>query len=236
MSVILLVGKDGSFVSSEEQAFNRSDLSLKVPHDTEEAISELLSARCDLAFLDWDVLAPRGEEVLRSVRRMGGVTPIVVLARGASVTDIVCAMKNGADDFIEKPIDTSKLIAVASEFLTSQSRTPHYLARKLDRYIRENCSSRLTRSAICREFRISASYLSQLFKRHVGVSYRHRVTYYRVQKAKLLLKSTRLAIYQVADECGFLDYRRLDEAFRKIEKCTPSMFRRATGEAECGND
>ena len=65
-----------------------------------------------------------------------------------------------------------------------------------------------------------------LFKSEIGVNFLAYLTNIRMEKAKKLLLSTSLSITEIAQQCGYGDYRVFTKVFKKTEGSTPSQYRR----------
>ena len=77
---------------------------------------------------------------------------------------------------------------------------------------------------------VSNSYLSLIFKQETGVNFNAALVQYRIEKAKKLLASTSLKIYQVAEKVGFLTPDYFSKVFREISGCTCKEYRNRNGE------
>ena len=87
-------------------------------HETAEGLLQSLESRhagCIVA----DVRLPgmNGIELVRELFRRGIVIPVVVISGHADIKMAVAAIKAGAEDFIEKPIDDRKLVAAINRGL-----------------------------------------------------------------------------------------------------------------------
>src|SRR5277367_375593 len=73
--------------------------------------------RCDLVLLD--LLMPRidGMELLRRLRALGNVVPVVILTAHGSIPEAVEAMKLGAIDFLTKPTTPDALRRVVADVI-----------------------------------------------------------------------------------------------------------------------
>ncbi len=71
----------------------------------------------DLMLLDVRMPEMSGIEVLRSLREAGPVPPTIVVTAFAEVDDAVEAMKLGAVDYLEKPLDVTSLIELVRRHL-----------------------------------------------------------------------------------------------------------------------
>jgi AraC-like DNA-binding protein len=106
-------------------------------------------------------------------------------------------MKKGADNIIEQCIQLMK--------------------QRLDQH--------LTLADLSAEMRLSASYLSALFKEKTRYSPIQLFTSLRMQKASQLLKETRLTVKEIAREMGYADPYIFSRAFKLVMGVSPKKFR-----------
>ena len=92
--------------------------------------------------LDLELPDISGLELQRTLRERGWTHPIVFLSGHADVPRSVSAMKNGAVDFLTKPVDKETLLAVVRNAI-KLSRTDQASSRRLE-HVLERCSQ-LTR-------------------------------------------------------------------------------------------
>lgn len=79
----------------------------------------------DALLLDWNVPDVSGIEVLNRVRQqLKSAVPILLVTGRSSEEDVVQALREGADDFISKPVRLKELIA-RIESVTRRARDPH---------------------------------------------------------------------------------------------------------------
>jgi len=86
----------------------------------------------------------------------------------------------------------------------------------MKQYIEENYQDGITLSEMAAEFNLSSSYLSNLFHDQTGESFSEYLNMLRLNKAKELLKSTDIKIYQIADQLGFNDAYYFSSWFKKL--------------------
>ena len=74
--------------------------------DGEEALSLLEAQTIDLILLDWNMPRLSGIDFLKQVRAMDQYKdlPIIMVTREAAKFNVIEALKNGATDYITKPI------------------------------------------------------------------------------------------------------------------------------------
>lgn len=73
---------------------------------------------------------------------------------------------------------------------------------------------------------LNPSYFSNLFKKETGESVTGYIQNLRVQKAKLLLKSTDMKIFEISEATGFNDSNYFTHMFNKIAGVSPKEYRR----------
>ncbi len=95
----------------------------------------------------------------------------------------------------------------------------------MKKYIAENYQDGITLSEMAGEFNLSTSYLSNLFHDETGESFSEYLNMLRLNKAKELLKSTDIKIYQIADRLGFNDAYYFSSWFKKLVGASPTTYR-----------
>ncbi len=78
-----------------------------------QAIELGRTAQPDLVLVDWVLPDISGTEVIRELRRLGVVSPMVMLTGRSTKMDEVVGLEVGADDYITKPFDSRILAAHA---------------------------------------------------------------------------------------------------------------------------
>jgi two-component system, NtrC family, response regulator HydG len=78
--------------------------------------------QADLMLLDVRMPGLSGLEVLDRLRRDGSAMPVILLTAYIDVRDAVSAMKQGAVDYLEKPVDLDELITAIDEALGNTGR------------------------------------------------------------------------------------------------------------------
>ncbi len=66
----------------------------------------------------------------------------------------------------------------------------------------------------------------QIFRKYLGQTPNDYLNSYRLEKGMQLLKSTRLSVTEIAEECGFSSASYFTELFTRQKGCPPSKFRR----------
>ena len=108
---ILLAEDDIDVRSYLETALKYQGYSVELAQDGDEAVACFMSRKTPIAAVVMDVIMPRKDGIgaLKEIRRFDSTVPIIMISGASSPLDIVDAMKNGANDFIAKPIEPADL-------------------------------------------------------------------------------------------------------------------------------
>jgi len=106
---------------------------------------------------------------------------------------------------------------------STQTHTP--LVQQALIYIESNLNGDLSLRTLAQKLNISGSYLSTIFKKETGQTLTDLIAHRRVERAKELLRTTRLQIQTVAQHCGIMDVHYFSKIFKKISGMTPKEYR-----------
>jgi len=126
---IYFFGKELEVPVVLEPALTSYRTSIRSFSEPEDCLQELSERPCDLFIIDLDGCEAEGLEMLTEVRRMAPWVPMLALVQRAGVRSAVRAVKAGADDCLEKPVQGARLIE-AVEMQLGQAAPPAAGARK----------------------------------------------------------------------------------------------------------
>ena len=99
--------------------------------DAREATSEIARAPHKIVLTDLRMPNGSGLDVLRAAKNADGDTPVIVMTAYGSIDEAVQAMKDGAHDFLQKPVDSNHLLLLVERALEqSRLRTENILLRE----------------------------------------------------------------------------------------------------------
>src|SRR5713101_5713911 len=99
--------------------------------DARAALNEITSAPHKLVLTDLRMPNGSGLDVLRASRAADSGTPVIVMTAFGSVDEAVQAMKDGAHDFLQKPVDSNHLLLIVERALEqARLRTENILLRE----------------------------------------------------------------------------------------------------------
>jgi two-component system alkaline phosphatase synthesis response regulator PhoP len=90
--------------------------------DGEQALAAGRDRRHDLILLDLMLPGMSGLEVLRTLRKEGVETPVIILSAKGEEVDRVVGLKVGADDYVPKPFSRPELLARVEAVLRREGR------------------------------------------------------------------------------------------------------------------
>jgi AraC family transcriptional regulator len=92
-------------------------------------------------------------------------------------------------------------------------------------YINDHLAQDIKLSDLAQLLGMSQFHFSRLFKQSMGVTPHQYVLQQRVERAKQLLKETKLSVMEIALLCGFSSHSHLGKWFRQHIGMTPKAYR-----------
>jgi two-component system response regulator YesN len=92
-------------------------------------------------------------------------------------------------------------------------------------YIEENYPKDLDMAVVSNHVSFNYSYFSQAFKEFTGVSFVYYLKKIRIDKAKELLGTTELKVYEIGAQIGLENTKHFNRVFREMEGITPMEYR-----------
>lgn len=149
------------------------------------------------------------------------------------------AIKAKADDYILKPVRKEKVLDIIEEYYEkSKEEICNVLIDeyskvdvsskellKATNYIKENFNNRITLNDVAKYVNLSPYYLSKLFKKELGINFIDYITYFRMEKAKELLRDSDMPIINISIELGYNEPNYFSKVFKKSFGMTPSQYR-----------
>jgi DNA-binding NtrC family response regulator len=109
MEPVLLVEDKAELRAMFRKALERSGYNVEEAPDGSSAIDKVRSKRYLLVLSDLKLPGNSGIDVLREAHRVEPTLPVILVTAYGSVEEAVTAMKEGAFDFVQKPVDLDHL-------------------------------------------------------------------------------------------------------------------------------
>ncbi|HZI61457.1 MAG TPA: sigma-54 dependent transcriptional regulator [Pyrinomonadaceae bacterium] len=131
MADILLVEDKDSLRRVLRLTLENAGYSVTEAVDASSALNEIATTRHRLVLTDLRMPNGSGLDVLRSARNADADVPVIVMTAFGSVDEAVQAMKDGAHDFLQKPVDSNHLLLLVGRALEqARLRTENVLLRE----------------------------------------------------------------------------------------------------------
>jgi DNA-binding NtrC family response regulator len=117
---ILIVEDKDSLRAMLRHALEDQGHSVLEAADEAEALKQVRDGRPDLILSDLRLLSGDGVGVLRGAKEIDPELPVIVMTAYGSIQDAVVAMKEGALDFLAKPVDPDHLLLLVERALAQR--------------------------------------------------------------------------------------------------------------------
>lgn len=229
---ILLVDDDRIF--RDEFKYSFEEYGIIEASCGEEAIKILKRPNeIDLVILDVRMPGINGIEVLSKIKKMSPDVTIIILTGYSSKDVAVEALREKADDYIEKPLDVEATRVILDKALEGKKGDSDYtgtdIEAKIERvkhFLERNCFRKVTLNDAANLVYLSPKYLSRIFKEYTRTGFNEYKLRLKINKAKTLLKKTSYNINQVSDKLGYENTESFIKCFKKITGSTPTDYRR----------
>jgi len=134
----------------------------------EQLLSDLHAEAFGGLLLDWNMPDISGLEVLRSVRQSNPSLPVLFCSIRSSEQDVAKALREGADDYLVKPLRQVELLERLQTVLRRYRRVPEAMPARIDPFEIDVAGAVITRAG--RPIHLAAKDfdLALLFLRNIG--------------------------------------------------------------------
>ena len=205
--------------------------------DGMEAMGQIDALKPDIVIMDINIPIMNGLKVIQLSRVKHPNIAFVIVSGYDDFSYCQQALRLQITDYILKPVNYEEfgtcidnLKISLYERRVSQAPEPEAQEERtitsITRFLQEHMGDDVSLGVLAEEFHLNPQYISQLFKSEIGVGFLASLTGIRMERAKKLLLTTDLPVAEVAEQCGYGDYRVFTKVFKKNEGVTPSQYRR----------
>jgi two-component system NtrC family response regulator len=119
---ILLIDDEPAQITSIKSFLKRRNYSILTASSGEEGLTFIDDGNVDLVLTDFRMPDMNGLEVVKNIKNLNPEIPVVVITAFSDTKDAVQVMKEGAFDYLSKPVDLDEL-----EMLVSKAKEHRYL-------------------------------------------------------------------------------------------------------------
>lgn len=210
--------------------------------DGEDALEQMKRCMPDVLITDVKMPIMDGTELIKKIREYGWPVRTIVLSGFDEYDFVRGTLKNGATDYLLKPVDRTELLdlveSICMDLKTSESvpqqAVPPSQTDDQDlngvigackQYIQKHYAEKITLASMAEYSNFSECYFSSLFKKMTGQNFNDYLCEVRIEKAKELLASfPRDKIYEISNKVGYNEVVTFNRNFKKITGITPREF------------
>ena len=193
--------------------------------------------RPQIVLTDINMPQMNGISLAQLIRENSSGTHLIFLTGYDDFDYALSALKLGADDYLLKPFskdDVEEMLAKVKKKLDQELKSAEVqqllekssfseLANKIQDRLDD---PGLSLKSLAQDLGFSPSYLSVLIKKDLGLPFQDYLIQARMKKAKLLLLTTDLKIYEIAEKVGFEDMNYFSQRFKQLVGQTPRQFKK----------
>jgi two-component system, response regulator YesN len=210
------------------------DYDIAEASNAKEALSILKKPNeLDLIIMDVNMPGMDGLQALEKIKHIYPEKKVIIMTGYSKKSVVITALKNKADNYIEKPFEGKEILAIIKEQLSDKAGTippgEMNLTSKIEHvkgFIEGNSYKKITLRDAAEIVYMSPKYLSRLFRETTGMGFSEYKLKVKMTQAKKLLTSTGLAIKQISLKLGYANPESFIRQFEKIVKSTPSEYRK----------
>ena len=235
-----------------KQLIDLSSLQIGEIHEAstgEEALKVFEEFKPEIVLMDINMPKIDGLSVAKKIKSINPDTKIAIIT-GYNYFDYAqTAIKIGVEDYILKPISKSDVSEIIVKLVSSLQKerkdkeiekvlekittvdTQDNIAKNNYKELIQNIieesytDSQFTLSVLSEKLDLSSGYISIMFKKNFGIPFQDYLLQKRMEKAKLLLLTTELKNYEIAEQVGFEDVNYFITKFKKYYQITPKQYR-----------
>ncbi|MFZ6051677.1 sigma-54-dependent transcriptional regulator [Halocola ammonii] len=121
MSKILIIDDEAAIRSSLKEILEYEDYKVDDAEDGPSAITKATKTKYDCIFCDIKMPKMDGIEVLEKLKEKDVESPVIMISGHGTVETAVEALKKGAFDFIQKPLDLNRILVTLRNALDQSS-------------------------------------------------------------------------------------------------------------------
>ena len=121
MHKVLVVDDDKVLQQSVKQALEYHHFVVDVADNGKEAVNKVYGQKYDLVVMDVNMPEMDGIQALTEIKKHDPSVIVLILTAYSNVTDAVKAVKEGAYNYLEKPITSDNLVALIKRALKARS-------------------------------------------------------------------------------------------------------------------
>lgn len=190
-----------------------------------------------------DIQMPRldGLEMIRKAKEMNFRCEFVILSGYAEFAYAQNAIRLGVSEYLLKPVTISQVRDLLQKMVlgekppeeqASEELTYSPVIARMVEEIRSSYAKKLGLESFAENYHMTPQYLSNLFTKEMGKTFSEYLRQVRIERAKELLRTTDMKIYEVACAVGYPDQKYFSKVFREYTNISAKQYAMMKTDAE----
>lgn len=215
--------------------------------DGDEAINLISKHRPAIIFTDMRMPKRDGISLLKWLRLSDIASKTIVVSGYDDYEYMRNAIYYKSFDYILKPIDPDILNETLEKAVNEwkEQAPPNHVSldelpieknnmQEIQEFLNEHYQHDISLQEIADRFFLSREYISRKFKHEFNKTITDYITKIRMEKAKQLLETSSLKIYEIAHYVGYQNEKYFSKVFKKLVGLTPNEYRIAISSKKDG--
>lgn len=194
------------------------------------ALEYFRGSRADLLIVDMKMPDLDGISLMGQLQKDGKL-PVTVALSGYDEFELVReAFRVGAFDYLLKSDLTPESLTKLLEKLNQQNQRQADSIAKAKGFLADNFANpELTLKSAADYVGLNEKYFSSRFTKEAGITFSAYLTDLRMQRAKQLMMTTDLKMYEISERVGYHNVEHFNRMFKRAMGVSPSDYRRSGG-------
>lgn len=242
MYKLLIVDDEEIIRFSFKKLFNWTKYNIDLVHECsngKEALDYLTNNEVDILITDIKMPIMDGISLLKELNFRKILPKAIIILSAFNEYDLIRnSFKLSADDYILKSnYDEDEILKVINNVISKKFKKEEkakeissHEIRLVTEYLKKNYHQNISLKYLSEKFSYNDSYLSHLISKELGVTFVEYLNNIRVTRAKELLETTNLKIYEISTNVGFQSVEHFSRSFKRIAGKSPKEFRQLTSD------
>lgn len=200
-----------------------------------EALKDICIKSPDVVITDISMPMLNGLDLIHKAQADGCTSRFVILTAYKNFDYVHTAIKLEVVDYCLKPINPDEIVSLFDKIKKQldaechPSKDPEFTGNCFDNiltYIQVHMQEQMSLQLISDTFFINRTYICDLFKKNLNITFSQYLTDIRLEKARFLLINTDLKHSEIASKVGFKDEFYFNKVFKKAEYIPPGLYRK----------
>ncbi len=213
---------------------NKVDMGCKVIGEAEngyEGLKMIQDLEPDIVITDIQMPKIDGLQMIEKAKEMGAACTFVILSGYADFEYARRGIHLGVKEYLLKPATISsvkelliKLAGNGEEASRPEEEEYSGMVKEMIAIMEESYGMRLGLDTFADKFRLTPEYISNLFAKETKMTFSNYLKKVRIEKAKELILSTDMKIYEVACSVGYSDQKYFSKVFKEYTGVSAKQF------------